>query len=382
VRRALAIAVAALALAGAGVLAALVPPGSAQSPPPTTETTSTTTDTTASTTTPTTEATTTTTTTAPATTTTAPKPKPKPKPRPAPKPKPKPKPPLLVPNGVTIGGIHVGGLSAEAAYAVVRAAFRSPLILAVGGHRESVSPARLGAVAYAKAAVARAEKARPGTTLGLAVNVHGSAVKGFADELGRRYDREAVDSKLLLRDQKPFVTKGAPGRKLDRKAAAAAILRALRENRRTGIAVRLVGIPQEISRANFGPVIVIHRGANHLHLYHGMKPWRIFTVATGQAIYPTPLGRFQIVVKWQNPWWYPPSSPWAKGAKPIPPGPGNPLGTRWMGLSAPGVGIHGTPDPASLGYSASHGCIRMAIPQAEWLFDHVEIGTPVYIIPV
>jgi hypothetical protein len=282
---------------------------------------------------------------------------------------------------VTIGGIHVGGLSADAAYAVVRAAFRSPLVLTVGGQRETVSPARLGAVAYAKAAVVRAGKARPGTTLTLAVNVRGRAVRAFVDELGRRYDREALDSRLLLRDQKPFVTKGVPGQKLERKAALVAILAALRENRRTGIVVPLTAVPQEVSRASFGPVIVIHRGTNHLHLYRGMKPWRIFTVATGQAVYPTPLGRFEIVVKWQNPWWYPPDSPWAKGAKPIPPGPGNPLGTRWMGLSSPGVGIHGTPDPASLGYSASHGCIRMAIPQAEWLFDHVEIGTPVYIVP-
>ena len=56
-------------------------------------------------------------------------------------------------------------------------------------------------------------------------------------------------------------------------------------------------------------------------------------------------------------------SAWAEGAKPIPPGPGNPLGTRWMGLSAPCVGIHGTPDAASIGYSASHGCIRMLIPR-------------------
>ena len=60
--------------------------------------------------------------------------------------------------------------------------------------------------------------------------------------------------------------------------------------------------------------------------------------------------------------------------------PGNPLGTRWMGISAPYVGIHGTPDAASIGYSASHGCIRMRIPDAEWLFQHVEIGTPVFII--
>jgi lipoprotein-anchoring transpeptidase ErfK/SrfK len=185
----------------------------------------------------------------------------------------------------------------------------------------------------------------------------------------------------MLRNLKPFITEGQPGKELDRKEAIATILKALRENRRTGIELPYDDVPQKIDRANFGPVIVIRRGSNHLYLYKGMKPWRTFTVATGQAVYPTPLGRFRIVVKWKDPWWYPPNSPWAKGAKPIPPGPGNPLGTRWMGLSAPGVGIHGTPDPASLGYSASHGCIRMYIPYAEWLFDHVEIGTAVYIVP-
>ena len=102
--------------------------------------------------------------------------------------------------------------------------------------------------------------------------------------------------------------------------------------------------------------------------------------ATGQPAYPTPAGRFQIVVKWVNPWWYPPASPWAAGESPTPPGPGNPLVTRWMGLSAPGVGIHGTPQPQSIGYSLSHGCIRMLIPQAEWLFDHVTVGTTVFIV--
>jgi len=127
-------------------------------------------------------------------------------------------------------------------------------------------------------------------------------------------------------------------------------------------------------------VIVIRRGANRLFLYTGMRFRRLFGVATGQQQYPTPLGRFTIVVKWKNPWWYPPNSPWAKGEKPIPPGPDNPLGTRWMGLSAPGVGIHGTPSDASIGYSVSHGCIRMHIPEAEWLFNHVGIGTTVFIV--
>jgi len=117
-----------------------------------------------------------------------------------------------------------------------------------------------------------------------------------------------------------------------------------------------------------------------LSLYHGMSLWRQFRVATGQSAYPTPAGRFDIVVKWKNPWWYPPPDPWAAGEKPTPPGPGNPLGTRWMGISSPGVGIHGTPEPGSIGYSVSHGCIRMRITDAEWLFEKVPVGTTVFIV--
>ena len=367
-KRAFAIGAAALALAAAGALAALVPAGSAQQPQPptTTETTATETQTvTATETTPPEPATTTTTTTTP-----APRPRPKPKPR-----------PVALPDGVTIGGIHVGGLSPDAAYQVVLAGFRSPLVLKLGAHKVEISPISLGVTAYAKVAVAHARSAKPGTAVPLGVNVHGGSVRKLVDSLSAKFGHEPVDSQLLLRNLKPFVTKGEPGKALDQKPAVLAILSALRQNVRTGVVLPYKDVPQTVSRANFGPVIVVHRGTNRLYLYKGMKPWRVFSVATGQAIYPTPLGKFKIVVKWKDPWWYPPDSPWAKGEKPIPPGPGNPLGTRWMGISAPGVGIHGTPDPASLGYSASHGCIRMYIPYAEWLFDHVDVGTPVYIVP-
>jgi lipoprotein-anchoring transpeptidase ErfK/SrfK len=95
--------------------------------------------------------------------------------------------------------------------------------------------------------------------------------------------------------------------------------------------------------------------------------------------YPTPLGSFHVRTKTRNPWWYPPNADWAKGAKPIPPGPGNPLGTRWMGLGG-GVGIHGTYNSGSIGSAASHGCIRMHLRSAEWLFERVGIGTPVFIV--
>jgi lipoprotein-anchoring transpeptidase ErfK/SrfK len=357
VKRLVLIGLVACALAAAGLFAALVPAGGAQSPPSTTATSSTETTTTTPATT--TEASTRTTTT------------------PAPRRHAKPK---RIPLGVTIGGIHVGGLSPTAAYLVVRAGFRSPLILTAGAHRAVVSPTRLGVIAYAKAAIAHARSAPEGAAVPLGVSIHGRAVRTFVDSLAKRYTREPIDAELFLRHLKPYITPGKPGKTLDRKAAVAAILHALRENRRTGIVLPYKRVPQAITRSNFGPVIVIRRGSNHLFLYRGMKPWRVFVVATGQSVYPTPLGRFQIVVMWRDPWWYPPDAPWAKGAKPIPPGPGNPLGTRWMGLSAPGVGIHGTPDAASLGYSASHGCIRMYIPEAEWLFEHVDIGTTVYIV--
>jgi len=179
------------------------------------------------------------------------------------------------------------------------------------------------------------------------------------------------------------ITKPTPGYAVRQFPTAILLRNELRDGTRDPIAVptRVVQ-PRVTSAAQVGPVIVIRRGENRLSLYDGTRLVRSFRVATGQKIYPTPLGRFQIVVKWKNPTWYPPTQDaWAKGLKPVPPGPNNPLGTRWMGLSSPGVGIHGTDDPASIGYSVSHGCIRMQVPDAEWLFDHVNVGTPVFIVP-
>jgi lipoprotein-anchoring transpeptidase ErfK/SrfK len=156
---------------------------------------------------------------------------------------------------------------------------------------------------------------------------------------------------------------------------------ALRANTRLAVRARTKSIPATVSVGSFAETIVINRSTNRLSLYDTGKLRRTFAVATGQAIYPTPAGVWHIVVKWKNPTWYPPvQDAWARGLKPVPPGPNNPLGTRWMGLDAPGVGIHGTDEPASIGYSASHGCIRMQVPDAEWLFDHVEVGTTVYIL--
>jgi lipoprotein-anchoring transpeptidase ErfK/SrfK len=288
--------------------------------------------------------------------------------------------PELIAPGVTISGVDVGNFTEAEAYQAVSESFARPLLLAVPRHRLSLAPARIGAMAAVRAAVKRALAAPAGTELKLRVILNRRGTKRYLDAVAKRFDRRPVDSKLLLRGLRPWVTKPQAGRALRQTRAMDAIFTALATNMRPVSNLQFAALKPALTRSSFGPVIVIRRGSNRLYLYKGMRPWRVFGVATGQSRYPTPLGRWHVVVKWRNPWWYPPSSDWAKGQKPIPPGPGNPLGTRWLGLSASGVGIHGTPDDASIGYSASHGCIRMHISDAEWLFNHVSIGTTVFIV--
>ena len=107
---------------------------------------------------------------------------------------------------------------------------------------------------------------------------------------------------------------------------------------------------------------------------------KTYSVAPGRPAYPTPTGSFVIISKVVNPTWTPPNSPWAAGAVPIGPGTDDPLQARWMGLSTPGVGIHGTNEPWTVGTHASHGCIRMRVPDVKDLFNRVFIGTPVQIV--
>lgn len=287
--------------------------------------------------------------------------------------------PAAIPVGVTIGGLEVGGLTTEAATAAVQQAFQAPLVLYLGATEISVTPEVLGAVPVIDKAIERALAAAPGSAIPLGVSVNGGTAQ-FVAGLAHRFDRPAVDAKLSLRLLRPWLSAERAGRKLDQRRAVHDINVQLAAVVRDPVTLVQNRVRPKLTRANFGPVIVIRRQSNRLFLYEGTRYRRFFTVATGQSQYPTPLGRFRIVVKWRNPWWYPPDSPWAQGQKPIPPGPENPLGTRWMGLSAPGVGIHGTPSDASIGYSVSHGCIRMHIPEAEWLFNHVDVGTTVFIV--
>jgi len=323
------------------------------------------------------QTTTTTSTEPPPTTTTTTTTEPPP-PQPGPPVRPTPAP---IPFGVTVGGIKVGGLMPSKASVVVERSFARPLEFVVDRETHlDLLPTALGAKPNVDKAIRRARVAHPGAAVPLDVAVARDRVRGYVDRLSRKFDREPRDATLVLQGLRPRALPAQIGRSLRQQAAGLAIRKALANNHRAPIRLSFVITKPEVRSVAFKRAIVIMRGSNRLLLYGKENLIREFQVATGQPAYPTPLGTWDIVTKQRDPWWYPPPSKWAANSDPVPPGPGNPLGTRWMGLSAPYVGIHGTPDAASIGYSASHGCVRMRIPDAEWLFQHVDVGTPVFII--
>jgi lipoprotein-anchoring transpeptidase ErfK/SrfK len=286
--------------------------------------------------------------------------------------------PAIAP-AVQVGPVSVGGLTSEPARTAVATAFSQPIVVTHDGRSWTADRSLFEARASVDDAVSRALAAPSGTRVPVEVRSSRAAVRRFVAKLSHSIARAPREPSFTGFTTKPVIEPGKAGIAVRTRAAVAALERALASPGSEPVEIPTRTIPTKKTPATFGPLVVIDRGANSLRLYHGTKLVRQFHVATGQAVYPTPAGMFEIVDMQRNPWWYPPDSPWAQGEKPVPPGPGNPLGTRWMGIDAPGVGMHGTPDDASIGYSASHGCIRMHIPDAEWLFDHVDVGTPVLI---
>jgi hypothetical protein len=120
-------------------------------------------------------------------------------------------------------------------------------------------------------------------------------------------------------------------------------------------------------------VIVVSLEDRKLALVEDGKVTKVYPVAVGKPSTPSPVGTFTIERRVANPVYH-------HDGKTVEPGPGNPVGTRWMGLSVRGYGIHGTNAPKSIGKAASHGCIRMAKPDLEELFALVQVGDTVELI--
>lgn len=120
-------------------------------------------------------------------------------------------------------------------------------------------------------------------------------------------------------------------------------------------------------------LIVVSLQDRRLALLEDGQVKKVYPVAVGKDSTPSPTGTFTIANRVANPTYY-------HDGKVIPPGPGNPVGNRWIGLSQHGYGIHGTNAPHSIGKAASHGCIRMSRRDLEELFAQVRSGDTVEII--
>ena len=151
------------------------------------------------------------------------------------------------------------------------------------------------------------------------------------------------------------------------------------------VKIRTTVVQPKVSTAElakkYPAVLIVDRGAFKLTLYKNLKKAKTYGIAVGQVGLDTPAGLYTIQNKAVNPAWHVPNSAWAgdlAGKVIAGDDPSNPIKARWMGIYD-GVGVHGTSDDASIGSAASHGCIRMHVPDVEELYDQVPVGAPIYI---
>lgn len=288
--------------------------------------------------------------------------------------------------GVTIDGVDVAGLTADEAAAKVtaeRVALRlTPMAVQFNNRRFAIKPAAVKYRANVDYTVrvamlyGRTKDVGEGVNVRLRQSVNRKRLRAILKKRGVQHRRPARNARVLA-GKEPRIEQGRPGRALKLRGAERVVVRALTtRTKRARWTLPTKGIAPEVAR--IPSAVIVDRNTFKLHLLKGTKR-ETFGIAVGQIGHATPAGSFNVVNKQRNPWWYPPPSPWAAGLSPTPPGPSNPLGTRWMGLSARFIGIHGTPAAGSIGSRASHGCIRLKISDAEYVFEKVDVGTPVVI---
>ena len=301
--------------------------------------------------------------------------------------------------GITVGGVDVGGMTREEALTAVEAASKTQLdreITVSWKERHwTVTPRKLGAKSNAEQLVQkamdisshtnvlqRARMALLGDSLDyqrdLAITYPHQGVRGFVEGVASSLDREPIDAGIDYSSGWVKVTGAREGRTVKTKQSRIALNRALRHER-DDVTLAVKTTEPEVQEDHFSKVLLLHIGENRLYLYENGKITHTYVVATGQPAYPTPTGLYEVVEKRYMPTWVNPDPTGWGSTMPasIPPGPGNPLGTRAINWSASGIRFHGTEATYSLGYNASHGCVRMAMPDVEELYDLVDVGTPI-----
>ena len=303
--------------------------------------------------------------------------------------------------GVTVAGVDVGNLTV--AEATVRlqetlapALAQDPVVVAAR-RRFTLKLSRIGFEFRADRTALRALYAgqdnppAPDGTLPPAsaepsVAYKRAPVWRFAKRTGKAVDVAPRDARVRITLTRMIKRPGRKGRKLPVRALVNSIEATLDDPlaERTIRPGRKTVVPEvrtkELRRA-YRTVITIDRSSFRLRLFKRLRFAKGYGVAVGQPAYPTPTGLFSIQSKQVNPTWTAPNSPWAgemAGQQVAGGAADNPLKASWLGVRG-AVGIHGTGQPWSIGTRASHGCIRMTVPDVIDLFRRVSIGTPVLI---
>ena len=310
-------------------------------------------------------------------------------------------------EGVTVDGIDVGGMTPAQASAKLKAELVDPLnkpvIVKTGDGRFRLTPRQAKIAVNVDSTVdAALERSRDGNMLertwrelrGAEVNAaltadvsySKRAVNKLVKRVSASVDEDAVDASVDLEagDLTPQTSK-------DGKRLQAVKLR--RQVRKTLLAVNADKTVQahtavvkpkvttdELAK-EYPVVLMVNRSAFQLSVYKDLKLVKTYGIAVGQVGLETPAGLYHIQNKAVNPAWTVPNSAWAGDlAGTVVPGgtAENPLKARWMGIFD-GAGIHGTDASGSIGSAASHGCIRMLIPDVIELYDQVPVGAPIYI---
>lgn len=313
-----------------------------------------------------------------------------------------------VPEGVTVGGVDVGGLTRAAAIDRLEEQIGSPsqrpVQVRAGGRTVTLTAARAGVRVDLAGAVDRAvATGRQGNFIGrgwrevsggqvhadvpATIAVDRRAVTKFVDGVEKRVARPAVNAELSMDVTSVAVTPGRTGRRL---AGASALERRIvrafgRADSKRTFSTRTATVAPAVDEsqvwARNPTVVTVDHDARTVRVFKKGEVVKRYSVAVGDPEFPTPYGRFNVQTMQKNPTWNVPDSDWAGdlAGKTIPGGdPRNPLVARWIGFSG-SVGFHGTKDAASLGSAASHGCVRMDPGDVTDLFERVQVGTPVLV---
>jgi lipoprotein-anchoring transpeptidase ErfK/SrfK len=314
-------------------------------------------------------------------------------------------------KGVQVNGVDVGGLSVDAAKAKLRRALLEPLnrpvVVRGEGHRFTLRPTTTRIGLDVDGSVDRALAAsRSGNVLSRTwrelrggavradvradVTYDRAAISRLADRVAKRIDKPATDASLNLDggavDPKPSRDGIAVRTGWLRSKVRRTLLSTAPSRDAVHVRTRVVkpAVSTDELAAKYPAVLVLNRGAFTLTLYKHLKRAKSYQVAVGMVGLETPAGTYHIQNKAVNPAWTMPNSDWVAPAdrgKVVPGGTAdNPLKARWLGIFN-GAGIHGI-DPSeygSIGHQASHGCVRMRIPDVIDLYPQVPVGAPIYI---